>query len=212
MAFVARWSASSAHWIRELPRFPDRLYPLLEIAAVRTARNLMTMIKPRIPVFEGDLQKDFRLLDARPYGNLRGAVRVTIGFTSATVMPEEESVSGPRPFAIGMGKHEPGATAHRVYLYNRAGASTPGRAKLIRWLKEHGGVEYDSLPEDASKADVALWRREVEQTMGFRPRAYVDVDPSRSATNFLWWLVDESADVSFSILIRHVIPAVRRVW
>ena len=212
----ARWDRPSTQWIRGLRQFADLLYPQVEIAVAKTLRAAVRAGRANIPVFDGDLQRDLQMLGIpRRLSAGRGLrLRGSVGFTDATVQPADESNRGPSPFAIGLGKHSPSPAAgsHGVYLYHPSGGSSKGRAKLVKWMKKHGGPEYQSLPDAPSKDDVEKWQAAVEQSTGVKPKPFVQVDPSLTATDFLWALVEDDGDPLMSELIAHVALAVERVW
>jgi len=208
-----RWDNKSEQWIRRLGEFADLLYPHLGRAISKTMKFAVLTAKPRIPVFEHDLERDLRVLGVVRKFNRKLRVVGTMGFTDATIMPSYESKNGPSPFSIPMGKHKPGARPHGVMLYfPGTKGSTPGRAKLVRWLKQHGNAMYQSLPDAPTKEDVDEWQQRVETATGVKPPPFVEVDPSQSATDFLWWLIEQDGDPLASVLVDNVMRAVKRVW
>ena len=203
--FTARWDKDSVAWISDLKRFADLLLPGARGACARVAQHTVNRARVDMPVFEGTLRNDFRVLSMKTKRG-RTLTGFSVGFTSATVMPEIESAGGPKPFAIGLGKHAPGAQAHRVMLYNPStGGSTPGRAKLIRYLKSVNSARYGDLPDNADKEDVDEWRRG-------HGRPYVWVSPQSSASDFLWNLIENDGDPLMEELAEQVWNAVARVW
>ena len=209
---IAKWDRPSETWIRDQKRFAERLYPHLRLAMAGTLNWAVGQVRPNIPFFEGDLRRDFRALGIERLTTRRLGVRGSIGFTGATVQPAMESAGGPSPFAIGLGKHAPGASVHEVYLYHPGtGGSTKGRAKLVRWLKSRD-ARYGGLPDAPTKADVREWQRRERIATGKQPAPFVTVDPSASATSFLWDLIAADGDPLMGELANRVWQAIRRVW
>lgn len=211
----ARWSRESEEWVRKLPKFADLLFPHLAAAVNKTMRWGIREARPDVPVFEGDLQEDLQFVfGPRRMGNYKLRVLGIVGFTDATVQPEMESGKGPKPFAVARGKHEPGAAGeHGVFLYHPgSGSSTKGRAKLVRWMQENAGYPYTELPDSPDKEDVQKWQQDVENETGTKPRPFVVVDPSLSATDFLWQLIAQDGDPMVSVLVDNVYRAVGRIW
>lgn len=212
MSVTVRWDRDSEQWIGRLSKFADLLVPGVRGACARVAAHTVSRVRQDIPVFEGDLRDDFRVLSMRRRqgnGNILGGF--SVGFTSATVMPAVESLdSNSRPFAIGWGKHSPGAEAHNVMLYNpRTGGS---RAKLIRYLKKTSPDKYGDLPDDASKQDVEDWQRDTRKATGWHPKPYVMVDPQASAEDFLWHLMADEGDPLLGELVEQIWNQVAMVW
>lgn len=199
----ARWDRDSAKWIGDLHKFAGLLVPGIRGAMDSTARKYTAIAQKRVPVFEGTLRDDLRVLRMGLRSG-KSLCNFTIGFTNATVMPEIESVGKAKPFAIGWGKHDMGAKAHTVMLYNpRTGGSTAGRAKLIRYLKSKDSTKFGGLPDNADKEAVEKWRYETLKATGRHPKPWVMVDPQESATDFLWALIANDGDPLMGELVEQ---------
>ncbi|MHB8994556.1 MAG: hypothetical protein ACYC63_04825 [Armatimonadota bacterium] len=218
MMLKVTWDKDSEEWIGRLRSFADLLVPGVRGASSRVAVVTVMQARSRMPMFEGAMKRDFRVLsERRRQGNGKIIGGFAVGFTSDTVMPSMESYRGASPFAIGYGKHqgetEGGAVEHAVLLYNpKTKGSTPGRAKLIRYLKAKGGGFFSGLPENASKDDVDKWRLETFKATGTRPRPWVDVAPRNTASDFLWSLMAEEGDPLLGSLVEQVWAEMSIVW
>ena len=200
------WDEPSAEWLRELPHFADRLAPHLQTAVDSTVQTVANMMEDWIPVFERSLLTDLQRRRASKCGPCE--VEAFLFFSDATLNDLAENVAGPdgdasAPYSVAAGADE-GAKEHRVYLYNREGQSTPGRRKLIRWLRANV-PEYAGVPEDADK-DWFNHRKKDEHTAP----PFVTVWPR--ATNF-WsdWTANQG-DNTFNVLVENVYQAIGRVW
>jgi len=132
------WDAPTAHWIATLPTAPSRIVDELYPALVDLGSQMYRVMVGMMPEFEGDMRRDFRILDTVKESD---GVRVVLGYTddTSTIMDPEESLNGPRPFHYPWGKHD-GITPHAVLLWNpRTGWA---RRKLIRWAT---GIDVGSL-------------------------------------------------------------------
>ena len=207
MKIVARWDRDSEQWIDRLKSFVDLLVPGVRGACDRVAAHTVTQARANMPYFEGGLKNDFRVLESKGRTG-KGLVlgKFSVGFTNSTVMDAIESLdSNSKPFAVGLGKHH-GADAHRVMLYNpRTKGSTPGRAKLIRYLKSVNAEKYGSLPDNADKEDVDKWRRG-------HGRPWVWVNPRTTSTTFLWDLMADEGDPLLTELVELVWNQMAMVW
>ena len=204
---TVRWDNDSAKWISGLSQFGDRLFPFMYTAFRRTLRYAQTYARAEMPVFEGDMQRDLRILGIERKSNRKLRLVGTLGFSGDTIMPVDESAHGPAPFSVPWGKHSPGASAHKVYLYHpKTGGSSKGRAKLVRWLKQNAGGDYGGLPDAPTKQDVTEWQK----GSGLPP--WVVVDPSLTATDYLWGLIADNGDPLAGVLVENVMRAVKTVW
>ena len=153
---------------------------------------------------QGELREDWSGPVSRSTRGAGWLVKMSSGFTDATVMDPDESYVGPKPFARGWGKHgQDAARAHDVWLYNRSGVTTVGRAKLIRYLKRKRAALYGDMPDYPNKE---WWNYRPRE--GSRPKPWVHVDPRRTATPF----VDMFLEWTSGELERAVVRALRRLW
>ena len=204
---TVRWDKDSERWIAGLTQFSDLLFRPMRDAIGRTlSLHVLPTAKELIPVFEGSIRDDLRVLGIERVGKGKRLHLVgTVGFTDKTKMPEMESTGGPAPFSVPWGKHSPGAKAHKVYLYHHGtGGSTKGRQKLIRWLKQNADADYSGLPAAPTKEAVTEWQK----TSGLPP--WVVVHPSITATNYLLGLARYAS--TSDMLVRNVMMAVKLVW
>ena len=179
-----KWDGPSQAWIDKLPQFAERLMPGLRRAVERTISHAYLEMTPKMLQFEfeGAMWRDLHIAKVE-----RGdgwAMIGVLGFGEETVNDPDENVSAEVEggFAIPRGK-DTGITPHRVYLYNRAGESTPGRAKLLRYLKMVNPAQYGDAPDELTKE---WFDKRPKDERKFKP--YVDVAPKHN--DFLSHLLD----------------------
>ena len=191
MELSFKWDTASQLWIDTLPA---RLDDALKTGMVRAIKSGMAVAlgSSRFRAsgfkFEGDIARDLGLFGLKVKD---GTVEMSLGFIGGKVIVDASDVlTAPTPFNYGWAKEasEP-AKAHTVWLYNpRTGKSTRSRAKLVRWLKQQGGI-WGMLPDAPTKE---TWNKK-GNAENFPP-PFVKVDPSKSATDFITGLIADDGD------------------
>lgn len=212
MDFEIRWDDASKVWIDTIP---ERLTTSLRNGLIRAIRSglaeaLRSARAGMRPFrFEGDAEDALNTLSIRVE---RDSIKAGIGFTkSSVIVDSDDVVTAPQPFNYAWAKESAyGADAHRVWLYNpRTGGSTPNRAKLVRWLKAHGG-NWDKLPDAPTKE---TWNDKRREDTDFPP-PFVDVDPNKSATDYLTSLIENDGDPLATMILDNpaLDEAIRSGW
>lgn len=190
MDFIFRWDKDSEAWIDALPQ---RFNGALKTGLVRAIKSGIVRGLRRsrslIPRFESTAMHALGKVDP-----IVGEATITayIGFKNDTIfIPADDSPRYGADFnyAWAKEKSEPAET-HTVMLYNpKSKKSTPGRAKLVRWLKKNVGGDYLNLPD---APDATAWNAKRKDNP--LPAPWVEVHPGESATAYLTGLIEDDGD------------------
>jgi hypothetical protein len=209
MELSFKWDDASSAWIDTLPQ---RLNNSLRSGAVQAIKSglaeALRLARSSIPTFEYDAVRALGLfgLSEQPE-----SVRMSLGFVRDSVYVDESDVwdKAQSPYNYAWAKESSDAAKpHRVWLYNPStGGSTKNRAKLVRWLKSKGG-KWDQLPDAPTKE---TWNAKRDESF---PPPYVDVDPSKTATDYITKLIADSGDPLASLILDNpaLDEALRRAW
>lgn len=191
MSFTFRWDKDSEEWIDTLPqRFGGALKTGLVKAIKSGIVRGLRQSRSSIPKFEKTAMHALGKLDP-VVGD--ATIEAYIGFTSDTVFVEaKDSPMYGEEFNYAAAKESsaPPAKKHYVMLYNPGTKeSTPGRAKLVRFLKKKIGGLYENLPD---APDASAWNAKRRDNP--LPPPWIEVDPGKSAKPYLSALIEDDGD------------------